>query len=198
MTISGKLPYIVFDDFYRFPEAERDAMIKDIFESKEKYVTKAPDSQNAWTTANYITVDNTGNFQKLYDMIWFKAEEVFGPLHPNKINAGRCAAYTVSNRYWGFNPHQHNCDINVVYYLRVPPVDNELYGSLWMTESIDEPSPWDHIVPKEGTLVFMDPKVWHDPFPVPHKEHRVSINLEFCTKERIDPQEYHDWNLRYI
>lgn len=173
-------------------------MIKDIFKSKEKYVTNAPESECAWTTANYITKDSTGNFQRLYQMIWNKAQEIFGPLEASPDNAGRCAAYTTSNRYWGFQPHQHCCEINVVYYLRVPPVTNELFGSLWMTEDINAPSPWDYIVPHEGTLVFMDPDVWHDPFYVPSKEHRISINIELNLTDEVDPQIYHDWNLRYI
>jgi hypothetical protein len=44
----------------------------------------------------------------------------------------------------------------------------------------------------------MDPDVWHDPFYVPSKEHRVSINIELNCTEKVDPQIYHDWNLRYI
>jgi len=172
-------------------------MIDEVFASKWDSIDTS-DRDDDWTTSNAIENDPNNLFDDLYQLFWDQAEEMFGKLTPKKKNSRQVYGYTISNRYWGFNPHIHKCTINAVYYLNIPPSDNELWGSLWLNEDPDQAKPWDYVVPEEGTLVIMPGDLWHDPFYVPTKEHRVALNMEIKCKEEIPDEWYHDWNLRYI
>ena len=200
MASNANLPYIVIKDFWLPSIDEKKKMMDHVFQQRYEYRDQSDVPPDDWTTSTTLDPDEDDLFGQLHDKFMDKCTEIFGPLKTKKKHARECYGYTISNRYWGFNPHQHECEINAVYYLNIPKSDNPLWGSLWMTEDWDgeTPKPWDYFCPDEGDLILMPGWLWHDPFYVPTKEHRVAINMEAHVKRYPDAEEYHEWNKRYI
>ena len=67
-----------------------------------------------------------------------------------------------------------------------------------MTEDIEMPSPWDYVIPEEGMLILMPSWVYHDPWYVPTKEQRVSINMELQLEEEPDVDIYHQYMTLFV
>ena len=200
MASNANLPYIVIKDFWLPTIEEKKKMVEHVHEERRLYRESNHCDKDDWTTSTTMVNDEDDLFGSLHDMFMEQVEECFGPYETKKKHRRECYGYTISNRYWGFNPHQHKCEVNAVYYLNIPESDNPLWGSLWLTEDweADKPMPWDYIIPEEGMLVLMPGWLWHDPFYVPTKEHRIAINMEARLKRYPDAEEYHEWNKRYI
>ena len=200
MSSASNLPYIVIEDFWHPTEEQKQKMIKHV--NAERYENRCRDDihDTDWTTSTQLEDDEDGLFGDLHDMFMDKVEEIFGKYKLRKSHIGKCFGYTSSNRFWHFDPHQHICEVNAVYYLNLPKTDNELWGALMLNEDpwSDIAKPWDYIIPKEGMLVLMPGWLWHDPLYVPTKEHRISINMEAYLKRYPEAEEYHEWNKRYV
>ena len=200
MSSASNLPYIVIEDFWHPTEQQKQKMIAHV--NAERLEKRSADDveDNAWTTSTWLAEDEDDLFRQLHEMFLDQIEECFGKYQLRKKHRKGCFGYTSSNRYWAFDPHQHPCEVNAVYYLNLPKTDNELWGALMLCEdpNSNQPKPWDYIIPKEGMLVLMPGWLWHDPLYVPSKEHRISINLEAYLKRYPDAEEYHEWNKRYV
>ena len=200
MSSAANLPYIVIEDFWHPTEEQKQKMIAHV--NAERLEKRSGDDveDNAWTTSTWLEEDEDDLFGQLHDMFLDQVEECFGEYQLRKKHRRGCFGYTSSNRFWNFDPHQHPCEVNAVYYLNLPKTDNELWGALMLCEdpNSEHPKPWDYIIPKEGMLVLMPGWLWHDPLYVPTKEHRISINLEAYLKRYPQDEEYHEWNLRYV
>ena len=200
------IPHIVIKDFHYFTPEEKKVMIKDIEIAKldrrleeDDWDADDWDDHNSWTTSGLVKKDSQGHFATLYDKFEKRCKDIFGDIPTKKSNDRRCFGLTRNRDFFNFDPHTHDCcEINAVYYLNIPPSDNPLWGSFWMTEDIEMPSPWDYVIPEEGMLILMPSWVYHDPWYVPTKEQRVSINMELQLEEEPDVDIYHQYMTLFV
>lgn len=169
--IKMRLPVIIVNNFGNFSEDETKIMIDDALFSRNEALRFDRDS---FKTNTNIIRDRSKNFKKVYEKFVTKSREIFQNVELTAQNSQACHCFCQNNEYWDFNPHIHeNCDINAVYYLKVP----ENSGPIVFTDDIQN-GQWEQYQPKEDDLIIFPGDLWHDPLFTSSKEWRISVNME--------------------
>lgn len=169
------LPVIVIHEFMKFSEEEIEIMREDALFSYEGALNDDPD---AYKTNVKLIRDRSENFSKLYQKFLEKSEEFFGELSLIEENSTACHCLFQNCDYWDFNPHIHdNCDINSVYYLRVPRKNRQYCGPIMFSHDPNSEE-WEQYQPKPDDMLIFPGDLWHDPLFTGVSEWRISVNME--------------------
>ena len=170
-----KLPVIVIHDFMKFSKEEIEIMKEDALFSYEKALD---DDQNAYKTNVRLIRDRSENFFKLYQKFLKKSEEFFGKLSLIEENSTACHCLFQNCDFWDFNPHIHdNCDINSVYYLKVPQKNRKYCGPIVFSKDPNSEK-WEQYQPRPDDMLIFPGDLWHDPLFTEVSEWRISVNME--------------------
>lgn len=124
-----------------------------------------------------------GDLSRLYDIFVDHANRWIGPLELSKNNRRKIWAYVSSCRefFQGIHDHRHSCEINAVYYHKIPPSRFPIANCLGLYNSEKELRFW--YKPKERDLIIYPGWLKHEPIPPDTNEYRIAINMEIrCQK----------------
>jgi len=181
------LPVIVIHEFMKFSEEEIEIMREDALFSYEEALNADPD---AYKTNVSLIRDRSENFSKIYQKFLEKSEEFFGELSLLEENSTSCHCFFQNSDFWDFNPHIHdNCDINSVYYLKVPRKNRKYCGPIMFTNDPNG-GEWEQYQPKPDDMIIFPGDLWHDPLFTESSEWRISVNMEIQCENKISWSDY--------
>lgn len=181
-----KFPVIIIHNFMNFSEEDRLIMQADALHARSEGLKE---SDTAYTSNNVVTRDLSGGYSELYSRFLEKSEEIFGELNLTEENSTDCHALCQNCEFWDFNPHIHdNCDINSVYYLKIP----KEYGSIMVTDDTNS-GIWEEIRPIQDDLIIFPADLWHDPLFTSTVDWRISVNMEILCHDAPTWEEYYEY-----
>jgi len=119
------------------------------------------------------------HFDRLYDEVLKKANNLFGELKLLENNSRNCLAYVTNKNHYrnGIHHHSKSSVINSVFYLHMPKTEKLKEGSLSFYDDSGEIELFWY-KPKIGDLIFFPHYMKHEPNPILTEEYRICINIE--------------------
>lgn len=120
----------------------------------------------------------TQDLDHLYTLFLEHATKWLGPLEIKKNNRRKIWAYVSRSTefFQGVHDHSHTCEINAVYYHKIPASKSPIANCLGIYNANKELRFW--YKPKEGDLIIYPGWLKHEPMPPDTNEYRIALNME--------------------
>jgi hypothetical protein len=134
--------------------------------------------------ASLPLIDNKDkDLDNLYTLFFEHATKWLGPLELKKNNRRNVWAYVCRSQefFQGIHDHRHTCEINAVYYHKIPKTKFPIAGCLGLYNNKNELRFW--FKPKEKDLIIYPGWLKHEPMPPDSDDFRIAINMEINCQE---------------